>query len=198
MFRIIFPLFLIGLAITGFALIVSPYTKQITLLKGQISSYNEALDNAASIEAEREKLTQKFNSMNPTDIDKLEKMLPDSVDNIKLVLEIEKLATPYGMFLRDVKYDTLKKDANQPDANQVYQGSEMNIPEQTNYGTWDLEFSVEGSYVNFLNFLRDLERNLRVLDISGIQFSSISTATVDVSRDVYKYGFKVKTYWLKN
>lgn len=198
MLRLILPIILIGIAITGFAMVISPSTKEIKTLNAQVASYNEALDNAKELEAEREKLTQKFNSMNPSDISKLEKLLPDSVDNIKLVLEVEKLATPYGMFLRDVKYDTLKKEDEKDKNTEVYRGSEINIPSQDNYGTWDLEFSVEGSYTNFLGFLKDLERNLRVMDISSIQFSSVSAVGNSVSANIYKYGFKVKTYWLKN
>ncbi len=189
---------LIGLSITGFVVFVSPTMGEISTLKGQVLSYDKALDNSKSLDVEREKLTKKYNSIDPNNLAKLEKLLPDNVDNIRLILEVEKLASPYGMVLRDVKYDTIKKTEEDAQPTEVFQGGDTNTPAQNDYGTWDLEFSTEGSYTNFLNFLRDLESNLRIVDISSIQFSSTTGTGTTTPVDVYKYGFKVKTYWMKN
>ena len=43
--------------------------------------------------------------MSPVDLIKLQKLLPDSIENIHLILEIEKMASPYGMVLKYVKYN---------------------------------------------------------------------------------------------
>ncbi|MBP9714874.1 MAG: hypothetical protein KBD52_00055 [Candidatus Pacebacteria bacterium] len=198
MLRFILPMILIGLSITGFVVFVSPTMGEISTLKGQVLSYDKALDNSKSLDVEREKLTKKYNSIDPNNLAKLEKLLPDNVDNIRLILEVEKLASPYGMVLRDVKYDTIKKTEEDAQPTEVFQGGDTNTPAQNDYGTWDLEFSTEGSYTNFLNFLRDLESNLRIVDISSIQFSSTTGTGTTTPVDVYKYGFKVKTYWMKN
>ena len=53
-------------------------------------------------------------------------------------------------------------------------------------------------YNNFINFTRDLESNLRIVDISSIEFLSSTSVLSGSSPDSYKYNFKVKTYWLKN
>ena len=59
--------------------------------------------------------------------------------------------------------------------------------------------SIQGSYGNFLNFLHDLETNLRIVDISAITFSSDTfSGSGSTSPDSYKYNFAIKTYWLKN
>jgi Tfp pilus assembly protein PilO len=68
-----------------------------------------------------------------------------------------------------------------------------------NYGTWNLEFSTTGTYNNFLNFMKDLENNLRIVDISSISFSSNASSGVgSVASNIYTYDFKIKTYWLEN
>ena len=98
MFRFIVPAILIGLSITLSFVFINPlYTgvNGITDLKAQIVSYNDALNNSKSLEAERDKLTQKYNSIDPANLIKLQKLLPDGVDNIRLVLEIEKLIRSY-------------------------------------------------------------------------------------------------------
>ena len=58
---------LIGLSITGFVVFVSPTMGEISTLKGQVLSYDKALDNSKSLDVEREKLTKKYNSMTATD-----------------------------------------------------------------------------------------------------------------------------------
>ena len=128
-------------------------------------------------------------------MEKLNKLLPDSVDSIRLILEIEKIASPYGMVLKDTRYNPSEKDKDAVGGSSVAGGGATKSNQ--NYGTWDLEFSTEGSYQNFLSLLQDLENNLRIVDVSSIQFSSESVNT-KVSNDNYKYNFKIKTYWLKN
>lgn len=195
MLRLIAPFILIGGAIVGFIALVSPMYDDITSLKAQVSAYNQALDNSKALENERDKLTKKYNSIDPANLDKLEKLLPDSVDNIRLILEIEKIASPYGMVLKEVKYDSIAKETVGDTAVQAGQsGMELS---SRDYGLWNLSFSTEGTYANFLNFIRDLESNLRIVDISSIQFSSVDNALLGKG-EAYKYSFTIKTYWLKN
>jgi hypothetical protein len=69
------------------------------------------------------------------------------------------------------------------------------------YGVWNLEFSTEGSYNNFIKFTKDMEKNLRLVDIASVTFSAADGAgssKSSIANDVYKYSFKIKTYWLKN
>ena len=196
MFRFITPIILIGLAIAGFFMFTSPLYNDISELRTQVASYNEALNNSKALENERDKLTKKYNDLNPENLVKLQKLLPDNVDNIRLILEIEKVATPYGMVLKDVKYDATSKDAK----GQAGTAQTVNTASAyKDYGTWNLAFSTEGTYDNFLSFLKDLEKNLRVVDIVSIQFSSNTGIGANPSSSlVYKYSFIIKTYWLKN
>lgn len=166
----------------------SSFYDKVSEKTDQIASYNEALNNSKALESERDKLTQKYNTFSLEDLSRIQKLVPDNVDNIRLILEIEKIASPYGMVLKDVKYETQKKDTGEEtpkDANKVY-------------GAWDLAFSTQGRYGSFINFVKDLENNLRIVDISSIQFSSNLGKESLSSSDSYKYDFKIKTYWLKN
>jgi Tfp pilus assembly protein PilO len=197
MLRLITPIILIGISIAGFFVVIQPYYQDIKEMQAKSVAYNEALNNSKVLEVERDKLVEKYNLMNPVMVDRLNKFLPDSVDNIRLILEIERIAAPYGMVLRDVKYDTLKK-ADETNPNTV-KGA-VSLEPNKDYNVWDLEFSTQGSYSNFLNFVRDLQNNLRIVDISAVEFSSDAGVGANIGQagSVYKYGFKVKTYWLKN
>jgi Tfp pilus assembly protein PilO len=200
MFRYILPVILIGVAIAGFFMFTDPLYNSISSERIEVASYNEALDNSKALEAERDKLTQKENSFDPVNLSKIQKLLPDNVDNIRLILEIEKIASPYGMVLKNVKYDATNNNTTTPQTGGVIQGGTSSSGK--NYGTWNLGFSTQGTYDNFINFIKDLENNLRVVDISSIQFSSsansTSTGLNPSSPEAYKYDFTIKTYWLKN
>ena len=191
------PIILIGISITVFVMFTKPFMDDVGNLSTQLSSRNEALDTSKTLGEEKEKLVNKYNSISKDDLAKLQKLLPDNIDNIRLILEIEKIALPYGMVLKDVKYD-----ATDP-ATGTSQGGKITKGTPTNYGVWDLSFSTTGTYGNFLNLLKDLEKNLRIVDISSIQFSSNTTSGLGsslnpLSSDSYKYDFQIKTYWLKN
>jgi len=195
MFKFIIPTILVVIAIGIFVIFANPIYSEVRTLRVEAAAYKEALGNSKALENERDKLTQKYNSIPTADLQKLRTMLPDSVDNIRLILEIEKIAMTYGMPLKDVKYETQEKNNQGEGATPAPQG----VPDQAgrSYGVWQLEFSVTGSYGNFLNFTRDLEKNLRIVDIVSIDFSSSLGAGVPFV-DFSKYNFVVNTYWLKN
>lgn len=200
MMRFIMPIILIAIAFSMFFVVTNPIYSEISTLREEVSAYDLAAKNAKELENEKDILTKKRNDLKPDDLERLSKLLPENVDNIRLILEIEKIALPYAMELRDVKYSPAEKDPNAPGA-EVVQGGEVDRQESKDYGAFDLEFSISGSYDNFINFTKDLESNLRIVDISSIDFSSDVGSLINAktnSPEIYKYDFKIKTYWLKN
>ncbi len=214
--RLILPIFLILVSLGAFLFFINPTYNQIQELKTESSSYNEALSNSKKLENERDKLTAKYNAIDKNHLSKLQKLLPENVDNIRLILEIGQLAAPYGMVLKNIKYSTTADTTPSSGPGASTPGAVGSVSGQTpvaaaplgvnkSYGVWDLEFSVSGTYNNFINFTKDLENNLRIVDISSVQFSSSSggsstglAGSSASSNDSYQYDFKIKTYWLKN
>ena len=116
------------------------------------------------------------------------------------------------MTLKDVKYNAPEPEkttdagaaAGAPAPAAVARSGNENME----YGSWDLEFSTTGTYNNFLSFIRDIEQNLRIVDIASINFSSSTLAlggktgaggaSDPALPETYKYDFKIKTYWLKS
>lgn len=194
--RFIIPILLLGVSIGGFLTFVTPAYNEVQSLRAQVNAYDDALNNSKTLENERDKLVTKLNSITPVNRDKIQKMLPDGVDNIRLILEIEKIASVYGMSLKNVKYEDEKKA--EEGAPEVVQAGVDVGDLNKEYGIWNLEFSVEGPYSNFINFTRDMEKNLRLVDVSSVEFSSLTSSSSKSTNDSYIYTFKIKTYWLKN
>ena len=191
----ILPILLIGIAVGGFFMFTRPTYDELTGVKEKVASYSQALENARAIDAERDKLTKKQNSFDPVSLEKLNKLLPDGVDNIRLILEIEEIAKPYGMSLRDIKYSAAPKT----DAEKSQEAGVPTSGTEKLYGVWDLGFSTQGTYSNFIAFVEELEKNLRIVDITSVDFSSDTGPGLNPNtQEAYKYSIKIKTYWLKN
>lgn len=195
--KFVTPLILIAIAITSFFTLVTPVYRGLSDMRVEIASYNEALGNSKALEKERDKLVAKFNSFRPEDLSRLEKLLPENADNIRLILEIEQIALPYGMTLKDVKYNTT--DTAAAAGNSVVQRTGARQSSKS-YGVMELQFATSATYDNFINFTKDLESNLRIVDVAAISFSSDKGPSLGkvAPQSAYDYSFKIKTYWLKN
>ncbi len=197
MFRLIVPIILLAVSIGLFVSYTNPTYRSLGELRATYSAYNEALSNSKKLLDIRNDLTARYNAISAEDRQKLETMLPDNVDNIRFILDIEEISRPYGQAMRprDVKYDPNAQEVATKKTAQATPGQleAQNRP----YGEFELEFASTGTYSNFVKFLRDMEKNLRIVDITSITFAAPDTVGV-ANTGQYKYNFEVKTYWLKN
>lgn len=195
MFRFIIPIILIVISVLTFVLFTNPIYGEVTEMRATSASYEEALANAKNLQSVRESLLTKYNGFSSEDVNRLKKLLPDNVDNIRLILEIQGIASKYSMQIKNVKYDAKKAAGVEADTPQNAAQAREQVRD---YGIFDMEFSTEGSYDNFVKFVRDMEKSLRVVDITAVTFSSVEGASAQsIANNVYKYDFKIKTYWLK-
>jgi Tfp pilus assembly protein PilO len=195
--QFIFPIILVGLSVASFLVFTNPTYKEIAGYRAQATAYNEALTNAKELQQVRDQLAEKYNAMPAEDIERLEKLLPNNVDNIRLIIEIERIASTYGMVIKNVKYDVSTTAA--ASSNPVMtDGVEQQVLDQNrDFGTFSLSFSTEGNYDRFLTFLSDLERSLRIVDVKSIAFSSTESGKTGDTTS-YKYDIEINTYWLRN
>ncbi len=183
----IFSIIFIAAAIASFVMIVQPRYKEIQELQKKSGELEQVLANARKLQSLRDELLEKRNSLNQTDLTRLEKMVPDSVDNVKLILELQNIANQYSL---QIEAANTNKEETTEGEEPKKEASLVDV-ESRDYGIITLNFNITGSYQNFLSFLRDIERNLRVTDIRNVAFSSDGTGT-------YSFQLSLDTYWLKD
>jgi Tfp pilus assembly protein PilO len=157
---------------------VDPTYSTIRAQRSEKAEYDRALNNSKELQAERDKLLEKFNNMDKGDLDDIVKLLPDNIDNVRLIIDIDEMAKKYGMRIRNFKASTSE-------------ASDTIAVADTPHGTLTLSFSTTAPYQTFLAFMRDLERSLRIIDVTDVEFGASDT------NDLYDYKVTVKTYWLK-
>lgn len=189
---------MISVSLGIFFAYTDPVYKDVKELRVQVSSYDEALDNSKKLEEAKNALNEQYNAFTDEELTRLRKLLPDNVDNIRLILEIESVAVRYGMTINNVEFDVATRDAN---GKQIEEDSKDLKAAHKDYGIFDLSFSTEGTYPNFVAFLADIEKSLRIVDINQIDFTSPDNNPVQgfgKPKDIYKYDISLRTYWLKN
>ncbi|MFH0755228.1 MAG: hypothetical protein V1910_00990 [bacterium] len=156
------------------------YSKSgVLFLKDELANYDKILNSSTKIVSQRDILIAKKNTITETDKTKLERLLPSNIDNIRLIIEINKIIEGRNLIAKNISVGDMMKTSNDTIG-------ENNI----SYGTLSLKFTVNSTYNNFLNLLQDLENNLRLLDITDISFNSTNSG-------FYDFNISLNTYWLK-
>ncbi len=196
--RLLLPIILILASVLTFIFGVNPWYKDVSDLRSEINVYNEALNNSTSLQKTQDDLLKQYNEISQADKDRLEDFLPSSVNNIEFILEIERIASLQGMPIKDIKFETIKKIDPTQSGNTV---TSETASDSRKYSVFPLGFTTEGTYDQFLRFLKDLEYNLRLVDVKSISFTvpeDTGGKPVDgLDSNVYRYVVKVETYWLK-
>lgn len=197
----IFPILIIIVSVVLFFLITNPIYKDTQFLKTNVTTYNKALNNSTKLQKEKDSLLEKYRNISTKDKKRLMSFLPDSVNNIKFVLEIEQIANLHGMPLKNIKFE--KNNKQDGTDNKISMGNMVISKNNLNnkpYGVFSVQFTTEGKYSSFLAFLQDLERNLRLMDIKSISFSVPDLGMNkpnSINPNIYSYQLTVNTYWLK-
>jgi len=129
-------------------------------------------------------LNGQYNSFSADDQSRLNMLLPDHVDNIQLIIDVNGVAKKNGMGIKNIKVTTDEDGSTQETAQTTAASS------ATTLGSMTLSFSVTGSYDAYKNFIRDLAGSLRIIDISSTSFNTDD-------KGIYTYNVELRTYWLK-
>jgi len=204
--RFLLPILFIVAAVALFIGFTNPVYVDVQGLSSQADSYNEALANSKKLQTRRDELTRTYNSFQQQDIKALETMVPDSVDNIGLIQEVQRIGLKLGIIVKNVNFDpnqvVLEDGAFEEGVTNTATQTVQTRPQQGTgevnmlYDTFLLEFTIEGSYDDFVAFLSELEKNLRIVDIGSINFTANSLDSNGNFSDIYDYTFTTKTYRL--
>lgn len=181
--RFLLPVILVIAAIGLFVAFTNPTYQGLKGTQAKVDSYNDALDKAQELKNLRDKLSSARNAFSPQDEQKLLRLLPDQVDNIRLIIDINNIASRRGLALSNVALGEVSQSSNEAVSLAVGPSSDP-------IGSVSLGFAVTASYEEFLAFLQDLEHSLRILDIEKLTFAGAEGGK-------YSFDFTVRTYWLR-
>jgi Tfp pilus assembly protein PilO len=191
MIRYIFAL--IGVTIAGaiFFWYTKPTYDSVQSVRAESSQYDAALAKAAELQQLKATLLTRYNSFNPTDLDRVLKLLPDHVDNVALILDLDNLAARYQMPIENVDVSTPASSGSGVTAGIASIGASGQ-----KYDSVTIRFATRGAYTDFQALLKDLEMQLRVVDLVQLSISP-QDAGDRTGQQIYSYEVMLRTYWLK-
>lgn len=196
--------------ITATILVVLAIGTYVTFTRAKLAEVNEvrdvneqyisALENASRLIKVRDSVLKDYNQIQQSDRERIDKMLPNTVDNIRLIIDLNSVALRHGFSLRNIRATASGNNTKQsttpstpsPSAQIPNVGSDEmsgSIPTPT-LDTVEVSFSVAAPYQQFIDLLRDLEANLRIMDVTQLTVSSGTGGS-------YEFGVTLRTYWLR-
>lgn len=177
--------------------------KSVKELQAEKLKYEAALVKTAEIEEARQGLLTKYNTVTKEDRERLLKIVPDTIDSVRLIIDVNNIAAGYGMSLSDISLTEQQTVSTRKDG--AAAGSNLTTLPSRSSSYVVFSFSVQGSYGNLISFLSSMEKSLRILDITDVSIDSVEKTGTEgnvklkVSKGEPTYSMKVTTraYYLK-
>ncbi len=162
---------------------IDPTYGTVKTMQTENGKLSEALDKSRQLQEVRDSLRAKYNTFSPDDLGKLEKLLPDHIDNIRLIIDLDAIAKLHNVAIEGFAFDS---NAGNMQAAGVHadSGNSSKANEVT------FTFSVRTNYLTFQAFMNDLEQSLRIIDITHL------TLGADDADKTNRYDITIRTYWL--
>jgi len=194
MTKTILSIIFIGASIMLFVLYVRPTYDQVQNNRADVARFDEALAKTKEIQDLKSSLLTRYNLFAGDNLDRLQKMLPDHVDNVRLVLDMDGIASRYGIRIQNVGVQETNKDSSDASGTILNGGTSQNKP----YQSLTLQFEVISTYDEFVLLMRDLESSLRIVDLVSLSVKprSEKIESLSTTQPIYTFGVSLRTYWL--
>src|SRR3989344_4547279 len=156
--------------------------RSVKELKEERPRYLDAMNKTREVEEARKGLLAKYNAIPTEDRERIEKLLPDHVDSVRLIIDINNVASQYRMTLKNISLVN--------DEGKQSKASSAIGPREKRFKEVELSFNITGSYENFRAFVRDLEQSLRLVDVETVTFAA--------AEEAYDYSVTILTYTLSD
>lgn len=162
----------------------TPY-KDVATLREKAKVIEGYIADADSAQAKLDKITEKYKAF-PQDGDhRLQVLLPEKIDTVRLVIDVNEIAMRHGMTISKPMASKAAKD-------------ETSARE---YAPYSLSFTTTATYKVFREFLGDLERSLALREIVSLAFTSSestpdSNGVVSPEYSTYSFGITIASYGL--
>lgn len=192
----VMPIVLLILAVGIYFTFTKGRMDNINEIKTVNAGYEQALENVEKLIKVRDSVLKTYNSIDSNDRKRLDKIIPNNIDNVRLIIDVKGIGQQLGLPLRNVKTSATNSSVSSgsgASATTVVNGKLVSTGSATDsdsYQTVTLSFEVSASYNQFLELLKAIESSLRILDITKISVTTNDT-------NIYDYKVEVKTYWLK-
>lgn len=168
------------------------YSGSIVDLTTEIRDLDTALAAATDFKEKEIQLTRDRAAITDEQIIRLESFLPDNVDNVRLIVDLNSLAARSGVQLSEFSIESNTEASSTQGTAPLGGGGSGALALSAGEPTESLDLSVAatGSYAAFQTFLLGVENSLRHIDV-------VEISVTDSQTGIYTYDITFRLYWLK-
>lgn len=194
---------LIVLAVGIYATYTRGVWNDAVAVKTVNDQYATAVNSAEELVSVRDQVLKSYNDISASDRGRLDEMIPNTEDNIRLIIDLNSVALQHNFSLKNITAADNSGSAgsgNTPASGSSPAPSPLPIAGAASapklsitapsLGVVTVSFSVTAPYQQFISFMQDLEANLRIMDITHLTVSANDTGT-------YDFSVQLNTYWLR-
>jgi hypothetical protein len=152
------------------------WTPAVSVVSGrqQVIQYTQALNRANDIVAEADALRNDYKKISEEDKQKINIMLPASIDRTRLLSEMVNMTNTIGVTVKDMNV------------------SEGVAPASGEPGMFNVSFGLTTSYPRFKELVRKFETNLRLFRLESVTFSQN-----EKDQEAISFTVRFSTFYLK-
>ncbi|HEX8591524.1 MAG TPA: hypothetical protein VF696_02140 [Candidatus Paceibacterota bacterium] len=167
-------------------------TGSIASTQAQIDSYDSALAAADRFEEKEDELIRAEANIPQEKLERLRTFLPDGVNNVQIILDLNSLAARSQITLSDFDIASSETEGGSAGAGAEpgIAATGLGLASETAIDSLEISVSATGTYEAFRTFLEGIERSLRLLDV-------VAVSVTDSQTGVYKYDMTIRLYWLR-
>lgn len=180
------PIILIVAAVGLFFFEVRPFYTDVQLLRAEGAEYDEALEMATELGTLRDQLERKLESFSETDLARLNHFLPQQLDTVRIILDIDGIGLRNGL-----KVENIKVTADGAAKADTERAQPRGTTASSAHQTVDIALDFKAPYSQGVAFIKDLENSLRLFDASKVDIT-----LTDPKSNVYSFKMNLKAYWI--
>lgn len=161
MIKTFLPVLAIAAALGLYFVYVQPIRTDIVRLQTEEAEFDNALQKITELESIIERLDTQLLSYSSVELEKIERIIPDEVNNLQLILDLDGLTTKHNLDVTTISVGSSVVK---------FFGADTDGP---SLKTYPVNLHIKASYSQLISFLSDVEKSLQLFDISEIQFQEI-------------------------
>ena len=183
--KIITPIIVIIISITVYFAYTSPIIQEVKNLVSKKSQQTDVLLKTRQLASRRDAVLIDYNNIVSTDIERLNKIVPNTFNFVLFANDVTAMASRYSLVTKDFKVNEPKTEIRD---------AIINRPKEGVYKITVVTVRLQGSYLQFIKFLNDLEFSLRLVDIESLTIKPVGVQ--NSASGSLDYLLEMKTYSL--
>lgn len=196
MSKVVTPILFFIIAVGLFFTYIRPAYDVLVAFQAQEKELDATFKETEQLIQKYDELMTNYSSISTEDKARLNKILPQEIDVVRLILDLDSLATKNNMEI--ISFEVPQLDSKYAPVSRSRTASRNTSDDDSPIGSAVLTIECEGEYPDFKNFIYDIERSLLLMDMVALEIEvpDMTLPGTDAT-DSPTFVLGLQSYWLK-